>query len=276
LEELLQDLYSEISTVPGLSALVLGGSRARGTHTEKSDVDLGLYYHPDRPLDLIALERVAAKYDDTHRPNLITQPGGWGPWINGGGWLTVNGLAVDFIYRDLAKVQGMLEDCLRGKIDTHYQPGHPFGFVSSIYVGELALCKILWEAPPCEVSTLKTQTTPYPPALKQAVIDAYAWEINFSLGVGRKSLLRKDVVYASGCCFRAAMCMLQVLFAINETYWLNEKGALLIAGAFPVRPEALQTRMEAAFNLLTTSAIDQALDALDALATEVQAILPII
>nr|WP_269779095.1 nucleotidyltransferase domain-containing protein [Propioniciclava soli] len=30
--------------VPGFEAVVLGGSRARGTHHGGSDVDLGLYY----------------------------------------------------------------------------------------------------------------------------------------------------------------------------------------------------------------------------------------
>ena len=87
IETLIENIVAEIKNVPGVSAVVLGGSRARGMQSPNSDIDLGIYYHPDRPLDLQALNRVATHFDDTHRPNILTIPGGWGPWINGGGWL---------------------------------------------------------------------------------------------------------------------------------------------------------------------------------------------
>src|SRR5512145_3565151 len=94
---LISIITEQIKHIDGVSAIVLGGSRARGTHTPKSDIDLCIYYHPAHPLDLIALERVAAEIDDSHRAGLITPIGGWGPWINGGGWLTVQLQAVDFL-----------------------------------------------------------------------------------------------------------------------------------------------------------------------------------
>ena len=39
-----QRLVPALADVPGVNAIVLGGSRARGTATENSDYDLGLYY----------------------------------------------------------------------------------------------------------------------------------------------------------------------------------------------------------------------------------------
>lgn len=71
----------------GVVAVALGGSGARGTHRPDSDVDLGLYYRA--PLDTEALRRLAAELSgDTVE---VTEPGGWGPWVNGGAWLTVEG-----------------------------------------------------------------------------------------------------------------------------------------------------------------------------------------
>lgn len=58
--------------------MVLGGSRARGTE------------NPNNGLDIAQFRRVASVLDDDNRDNLITEIGGWGPWINGGGWLKVN------------------------------------------------------------------------------------------------------------------------------------------------------------------------------------------
>ncbi len=274
-EQLIASLAAEISQVPGVSAVVLGGSRARGSLTDKSYMELGIYYHPERELDLAALGRVAAQFDDARRADALTPLGGWGPWINGGGWLTVQGIAVDFIYRDLAKVTKIIDDCQNGRVEIFYQPGHPHGFVSSIYMAELAVCKLLWESNLGEVSALKAQTDPYPASLAQAIINSFAWEINFSLGIARKAVSRGDVVYASGCCFRAAMCMLQVLFALNKEYWLNEKGAVLGTEKFALCPQNFRGRIELAFATLSPqgSEIGQAIDLLDELSAEIGLIL---
>lgn len=56
--------------------MLLGGSRARGTHLDSSDVDLGLYYRP--PLDVDALGTLARGLSGPDAA--VTRPGGWGPW----------------------------------------------------------------------------------------------------------------------------------------------------------------------------------------------------
>lgn len=245
-------VYS-LQSIKGIIAVTLGGSRARGNHTHKSDVDLGIYYNPENPPDLIALNRLASELDDNHRVNLVTAIGGWGKWINGGGWLRVQGVAVDFLYRDLAYVNRVIDDCHAGKITIDYQPGHPHGFVSSIYMGEVAICQALYDRDGV-LEALKAKTKPYPVQLKQATIDTFAWEISFSLLVAKKAIARDDVVYAAGCCFRSVACMNQVLFALNEDYLLNEKGAVAVANTFAICPSDYQQRVERAFALLTADA----------------------
>lgn len=248
--DLITEIVDRLKSVSGVEAVVLGGSRARGTHTESSDVDLGLYYTPSLPLDLAELTRVAAGLDDEHRPDLVTAPGGWGPWINGGGWLKVGGLPVDFIYRDLDKVERVISDCCAGRIEIAYQPGHPHSFVSSIYLAEAALCQPLWD-PRGTLARLKDRVIPYPPRLKQAILDAFWWEVDFSLGIAQKSVSRGDVAYAAGCCFRCVACLLQTLFAVNEQYWMNEKGAVALAADFQYAPSNLRERVEWTFEQLS-------------------------
>lgn len=128
-------LTNRLKSIPGVAAIALGGSRARGNHTEKSDVDLGIYYNPENPIDVNALNQLASEIDESDRTNLITPLGEWGKWINAGGWLQVEGVAVDFLYRDIVKVNRVIDDCHAGKITIDYQPGHPHGFVSCIYMG---------------------------------------------------------------------------------------------------------------------------------------------
>jgi predicted nucleotidyltransferase len=253
LPQFIHYVVEPLQSVRGIAAISLGGSRARGNHTQKSDVDLGIYYQPENPLDLVALNRLAAELDDTHRPNLIVPIGGWGKWINGGGWLQVEGVPVDFLYRDVAQVSRVIDDCHAGQITIDYQPGHPHGFVSSIYMGEVAICLPLHD--PCSVlNGLKVRTTPYPSQLKQATINKFAWEISFSLFIAGKAVAREDVAYAAGCCFRSLACMNQVLFALNEEYLLNEKGAVAVANSFRLCPRDYQQRVELVFASLASEA----------------------
>ena len=45
-DEQLTELAGRLVEVPGVVAVLLGGSRARGDHLAESDFDLGLYYRP--------------------------------------------------------------------------------------------------------------------------------------------------------------------------------------------------------------------------------------
>jgi hypothetical protein len=90
-ESLLHRLVSELSVVPGARAIALGGSRAVGTASERSDYDVAVYYDANFALDIEALRAVAVGLDDSGPAATVTPIGGWGPWINGGGWLTVWG-----------------------------------------------------------------------------------------------------------------------------------------------------------------------------------------
>jgi predicted nucleotidyltransferase len=269
-ESLIPQLVEEVKCVEGVRAIVLGGSRARGTHTPSSDIDLGIYYHSSDPLNLGQLRGVAARLDDGHRTDIINEPGGWGPWINGGGWLKVQSHPVDFIYRDLEKVADMIEDCLHGKVEMFYQPGHPHGFVSSIYLAEVAICQPLWD-PHEIISKLRKKILPYPDPLREALIRKFAWEIDFSLAVAKKSIERSDVTYAAGCCFRSVMCILQVLFAMNKTHWLNEKGAVALADTFAIQPVMFQSRINESFQLLAANpqSIQKAITTLGELSKEI-------
>ena len=251
-EYIIQDIVAEVKKVPGVKAIVLGGSRARRTNTSTSDVDLGIYYDPNHPLNMKELSRVATNLDDEKRNDVITPIGGWGPWINGGGWLRIQSMPVDFLYRDAVKVNAAIVSCLSGNVEILYQPGHPLGFVSSIYLGEIAICRPLWD-PEGLISMLKRRVIPYPEALQKAVVQKFAWEIDFSIEIARKSIERADVTYDAGCCFRSIMCMLQVLFALNKEYWLNEKGAVAIANSFEIKPMHFQSRVEEIFRSLNAS-----------------------
>src|ERR1043165_9240718 len=103
-DPILQRMVPAIAEVPGVAAIALGGSRARGTATETSDYDIGLYCSEGRPLDTNRLLQAARTLVDAPEAAEVTPVGGWGPWIVGGGWLTIDGRKVDLLYRSLDDV----------------------------------------------------------------------------------------------------------------------------------------------------------------------------
>jgi hypothetical protein len=235
IEELLDRVVGRVGTIDGVVAIALGGSRARGTADRHSDVDLGIYYEGERPFSIGALDRAARDLDDRHISGLVTDFGAWGPGVNGGGWLTLGGLHVDFLYRDLAAVTNAVNQCLEGRVTALYQLGHPLGFQSQIYAGETQICQPLYD-PHGALTELKAKLTVYPEPLRTALIPKHLFDAEFELGIADKAAARGDVMYVAGCLFRAAGFMTLVLYALNRRFFINEKGAMLESRGFALVP----------------------------------------
>ena len=59
--DLLNTIAFELSKIPGVIAVVLGGSYARRTARPDSDLDVGLYYSKNSPPDIEAIRRVLCR-----------------------------------------------------------------------------------------------------------------------------------------------------------------------------------------------------------------------
>jgi len=253
-------------------AVVIGGSHARGDATSNSDLDLGIYYDPANRPSLAALRVLAAKLDDRHGEAAVTDFGDWGPWINGGAWLDIQGQRVDWLYRDLNQVQREITECTEGRPKVYYQPGHPHGFWNHIYMGEVFYCRPLYEADD-RLAVLKAQTIPYPPRLRQAMI-ASLWEAGFSLENCHKPAARGETYHVAGFLYRAAAIMVQALFALNERYCINEKGSAALTDTFPLRPPLFNAEVSSVLENIgaTPTRLQVSVARLQALLEQVQAI----
>ena len=268
-DPILQRIVPAIAEVPGVAAIALGGSRARGTATETSDHDIGLYYSTERPLDTNRLLQAARMLVDAPEAAEVTPVGGWGPWIVGGGWLTIDGRKVDLLYRGLDDVGRVIDACRTGDVTMHYQPGHPHGFCSAIWMGEVALCRSLHD-PEGRLARLKAATSPYPRGLRDALIGKFEWEILFSIENGELAAGRGEQTHAAGCAYRALACAAQVLFALNERYLINEKGALQEAARLPLTIPDIAKRAGDIWRLIGSAELRAALAGLRAIERDVK------
>ncbi|WP_253272737.1 nucleotidyltransferase domain-containing protein [Arsenicicoccus sp. oral taxon 190] len=230
--------------------VTLGGSRARGTHHAGSDVDLGVYYEASgsdsdsMSLDLAALQRVASAWSDEPAP--VAGPGGWGPWVDGGAWLTVAGTPVDLILRSLARVAEQTERALRAELAFHPQPGHPLGFLDVSYAGELVTARVLAD-PDGALSRLRSRLGGYPAPLRDALVEA-AWEADFLCTVARKALPREDVTYVALCLARALMLCAHAWHARAGAWVTNEKDLVPGVARLPLDTRGFTSRAAAALS----------------------------
>jgi hypothetical protein len=235
-DERLQGLAGRVVEVPGVVGVLLGGSRARGEYVPDSDVDLGLYYRS--PLDVSALSALARQVAGPQAE--VTQTGAWGRWVDGGAWLSIDGTAVDWIYRDLDRVHACWREAQQGRYTFHAQVGHPLGVPDFAYPGELALGRVLAD-PEEELSALQREVLSYPSLLGEALV-AGLWEADFSLGNARKAVSRADTAYISGCLFRAVELCAYALHGRAGRWLINEKGAVAAAGRLPEAPAGFTGR----------------------------------
>ena len=245
--EELRKLGQRLCEVRGVVGVLLGGSRARGEHTLGSDFDLGLYYRP--PLDIDALEHLAR--DVAGSEASVTRPGGWGPWVDGGGWLHIGGTAVDWIYRDLDRVRKSWDDARAGRYDFHFQIGHPLGGPDFTYIGEVALGVVLAD-PSGEITALQQAARLYPPRLRDALV-AGLWEASFGIDIARKAVSRGDTAYVAGCLFRVVEVCAHGLHGHAGHWLINEKGAVASAGRLPEAPANFADRAQGVLAHLGTT-----------------------
>lgn len=250
--ELVSSLSTRLASIPGVAAVVLGGSHARGRARLDSDIDLGVLYSETDPFAVHSVRELAAAVNDTPDP-VVTGFYEWGPWVNGGAWLTIGGQRVDFIYRSLEHVARVLDDAEAGRYAHDYLQQPPFGFFGPTYLGEIAVCIPLFD-PAARLDGLKRRVSVYPELLRQAVVRDQLWMAELTLGAfAPKFAARADAHGTATCLTRATNHLVLALFALNRTYPLNDKTALAEIAEFEQAPREFGPRINELFACLGAS-----------------------
>lgn len=208
-------LASALSGLPAVKAVVLGGSRATGTHRPDSDWDFGVYYRRSHgSFDPDDLRRLGY---DGH----VSELGEWGPIVHGGAWLTVEGTPVDILFRDLDTVEGWLRDAEQGRFQVLVQNGSVVGAPTYVPVGELALCQpIDGEVP----------RPTFPDALAASAAAWWDGRARVSLMFAQRHAETGDAVCCTGMLVDAALCTAHARLARRREWVLSEKRLLRPAG----------------------------------------------
>lgn len=264
-QQLLTRIANSLQQVEGVAAVVLGGSYAAGMASDQSDLDIGIYYHADKPFKAEDISRVVAQYAVS--PATVTGFYEWGPWVNGGAWMMTTAGKVDFLYRNVQQVQETIDKAQQGIWENHYEQQPPYGFSSVIYLAEVSICRPLYD-PAGVLAAWKEIVSVYPPALKETIIRESLWSADFTLWQTAGFAEKQDVYNTVGCLARAVKNMMAALFAINERYPLGDKRVTAQLQGAAKLPAGLQEKMEAVLCVSKTT-ITENVERLKALHREV-------
>jgi predicted nucleotidyltransferase len=204
----------------GRYAVAISGSYGKGTHDSSSDIDFRLYAD-DIPATFA--EMGAAIQEPKEE---------WGR----------KGIKVDdFWPRKISDIDLTLEKLCGGQINTKYPVWTVWGYqlLSDIY-NQQAL-----EDPDSIVVNWKMRLCEYPPKLKQAVLRKHLgslqyWRKDYHYA---SKVQRDDIVFAAGLSTKLIHAIVQVLFALNETYYVGDGQNLEFVSDFRYQPPEVVRRI---------------------------------
>jgi predicted nucleotidyltransferase len=241
---LIDEMVSGLIVIPGITAVVLGGSHARNRARPDSDIDIGIYYEERARFDILAIRALAAQLNDTPNP-IVSGFGEWGRWVDGGAWLTIDGQRVDLLYRSLDMVELTLSEAQNGRFEVDFGQQPPFGFFGPTVLGEVAIAQTLHD-PAGLIAALKAKVSPMPDQLRRAVVQRCLWSTDFGLRAFAPKFVAAGNAYgASGCFTRFASELVLAAFALNGVYPLNDKTALAEISDFPIGVPGFSARISA-------------------------------
>ncbi|MGC3003060.1 nucleotidyltransferase domain-containing protein [Streptomyces sp. G35A] len=204
-----------LAALPGVRAVTLGGSRARGTERPDSDWDLAVYYRGAfDPGDLRA-----AGWEGE-----VSEVGGWGGGVfNGGAWLTIDGRRVDVHYRDLDVVEHELTEAEAGRFRIEPLMFHLAGIPTYLLAAELAINEVLRGDLP--------RPAGYPPALRGTAPPRWHGTATATLAYARSGHAPKGALtQVAGAIAVAATHTAHAVMAARGEWVTNEKGLIERAG----------------------------------------------
>jgi predicted nucleotidyltransferase len=267
--ELVDRVVAALTTVPGIVAIGLGGSHARGRARPDSDLDICLLYSAAAPFDVAEVRAIAARLDQGGNP-VVAGLGEWGPWVDGGAWLTIEKQRVDLLYRAEDKVIAVLADAQQGRFESHFDQQPPFGYFGPTLLGEIAIMVPLAD-PGGRLASLQSRVQTMPLPLRQAIVQQSLWGVEFGLSAfAPKYVAAANVLAVAGCLTRFGQALVLALFALNNRYFLNDKTALDEIAEFALAPADFPQRLTALLAEIgqTREALSRAVTGLRALFDE--------
>lgn len=229
------------SLADGEYGIALGGSYAKGTADADSDLDLYLFSKRIRPRE--ERQRLVAAYSPDITALVCWDVGD--PVTQCGTDFRYCGRLVETWTRSIDAIDAVIEECRQGIVKRNLVTWTTTGFYNHCCLSDIQVM-IPLEDPAGIISLWKSLIAVYPPKLKQAIIEQHLgaarfwpWNPHYQSAVERA-----DVIYVTGIVQQVVHNVIQVLFALNETYFPGDKNLRRSTDHFQLAPPRLGERLD--------------------------------
>lgn len=229
-------------TTTGRCAIALAGAHAKGVADPSSDIDLYLFADGAKP------------YPERKAIITAAADAGTTPWIDESFDATPWGGSMDFTYqgtpvevtaRTIEKMDAGVKDCLDGVFSIIPATWTSNGYYTYIYLCEASFIKPVYD-PDGAIKQYNEQARVYPRKLKEAIIREFmgradTWLENFHY---ESAIRRADLMFIAPILVHTVMDFVQVIFAVNETYFTGDKKLEKALSTLSYCPSALLQNVE--------------------------------
>lgn len=232
-EEILDSLIFAISSLSGVQAIGISGSKTPLPNAGEGDIDIFIYC--DKIPEIEQRKRIINELGNLLQESKINvfEGGHWGI----GDFTLINGVETWLMYFTKIETTVDIEAILKGdypdKLDNYYYP-----------IGRCAMLKNINVL--CDkdgyLNSLKERLSEYPDKLAKTLIQHHLEELDDTEDLER-AVVRKDVLFYHFALDLAIDHFLQALFALNRTYFPSRKRSLEFIGNFNIKPESCEKRL---------------------------------
>lgn len=226
IQAVIDDLLPNLRALgEGRCAVSLGGSYGKGNHDSLSDLDFRLFcdsVSPESEEQQLRVKELAAAIQH------------WGE----------RGITIDGYWMRIVKdVSEQLDQWCAGIIASDHKVWTIWGYHLPTDINN----QYVIDDPHGIIAGWQAQLTPYPPALKNALLVKHTasiryWRNDYHL---RNKVQRKDSVFLVGLTSKIVHDLIQILFALNETYYVGDGNNLAYVQQFAHVPANFVADVEA-------------------------------
>lgn len=226
IQEIFNEFVPIIKTLAGdqRCAISVGGSLGKGTWDSRSDVDFRLFSE----------RKIVSK---------VENPEEWQGFSSAVERWKQRGVRIDGMYaRTIAEIDAGIDAWLAGEI----KPAERLWTIWGYYLLTDINNQFVIEDPTGLIAGWKTRLSQYPPALKAAVLKKYLaslryWRSDYHYA---HKVERRDAVFLAGMSAKLVHEILEILFALNEMYYVGDGSNLTFAEKFAILPKDFSARVQ--------------------------------
>lgn len=208
-------------TTRGKCAIALAGAHAKGTADAASDIDL--YVFAEEAKSFAERSRVICAAADAGTTPWISDSFDDAPW-GGSMDFCYQGTPVEVVGRTISRMDKVVHDCLEGRFEIIPATWTSNGYFTFIYLCELSFLKPVWD-PDGILAEYQKLAAVYPEPLRRAIIQIFmeragTWIDNFHY---ESAVQRGDILFTAPIVMHTVLDMIQVVFALNRTYFPGDK-----------------------------------------------------